>query len=239
VVQWHGRAHGVDEEECDDFFQEIHDQAYGGAAADGNEGVYEDKFSFELLQQMHGDVPAAAQRLWTSDANLQGAELCSMMNAVLRADCGGGNVGGQIPALCRLTRAMEQLSVGRLLAEARAEAAGEAGEAGGAGGGAGGGAAGAGGAAGDDGTLFPPGGSTYRGGGLPDEHRDFFTVGKQFRVPMFLATSMDQNVTQVGLGGDGWRVSDFVWVWWRPGLGRSEGCSWVVGCSWVACAAKR
>ena len=214
MVQWHGRAHGVDEEECDDFFQEIHDQAYGagqaggaaraaggaggaaggGAGADGNEGVYEDKFSFELLQQMHGDVPAAAQRLWTSDANLQGAELCSMMNAVLRADCGGGNVGGQIPALCRLTRAMEQLSVGRLLAEARAEAAGEAGEAGGAGGGAGG-------AAGDDGTLFPPGGSTYRGGGLPDEHKAFFTVGKQFRVPMFLATSMDQNVTQVGLEG--------------------------------------
>ena len=31
----------------------------------------------------------------------------------------------------------------------------------------------------------------YRGGGLPNEHAFFFTVGKVYRVPMFLATSTD------------------------------------------------
>ena len=39
---------------------------------------------------------------------------------------------------------------------------------------------------------FPPGGDTYRGGGFDDAHRDFFTVGKQYRVPGFLATSFSK-----------------------------------------------
>ena len=39
---------------------------------------------------------------------------------------------------------------------------------------------------------FPPGGDTYRGGGFDDAHRDFFTVGKQYRVPGFLATSFSR-----------------------------------------------
>ena len=35
---------------------------------------------------------------------------------------------------------------------------------------------------------------TYRGGGLPREHKAFYTVGKQFRVPMFLATSASPGI---------------------------------------------
>ena len=42
--------------------------------------------------------------------------------------------------------------------------------------------------------LYPPGGQSHRGGGLPLEHVPFFVVGKQFRVPMFLATSFDEDV---------------------------------------------
>ena len=34
---------------------------------------------------------------------------------------------------------------------------------------------------------FPPGGITYRGGGFNDDHRGFFTEGKVFRQPFFLA----------------------------------------------------
>ena len=34
----------------------------------------------------------------------------------------------------------------------------------------------------------------YRGAGLPDVHRSFFTVGKVFRVPMFMATSVNRKV---------------------------------------------
>ena len=39
---------------------------------------------------------------------------------------------------------------------------------------------------------FPPSGRVYRGGGFDDAHRDFFTVGKQYRVPGFLATSFSK-----------------------------------------------
>jgi hypothetical protein len=42
--------------------------------------------------------------------------------------------------------------------------------------------------------LYPPGGESHRGGGLPLEHIPFFVAGKQFRVPMFLATSFDEDV---------------------------------------------
>jgi hypothetical protein len=41
---------------------------------------------------------------------------------------------------------------------------------------------------------FPPNGVTYRGGGLPDAHRDFFQAGKKYRVPGFLATSFARHV---------------------------------------------
>ena len=36
---------------------------------------------------------------------------------------------------------------------------------------------------------FPPGGSTYRGGGFNSEHMGFFAEGKAFRQPCFIATS--------------------------------------------------
>jgi hypothetical protein len=42
--------------------------------------------------------------------------------------------------------------------------------------------------------LYPPGGESHRGGGLPLHHVPFFVVDKKFRVPMFLATSFDEEV---------------------------------------------
>jgi hypothetical protein len=42
--------------------------------------------------------------------------------------------------------------------------------------------------------LYPPGGESHRGGGLPLQHVPFFTTGKKFRVPMFLATSFNVDV---------------------------------------------
>ena len=38
---------------------------------------------------------------------------------------------------------------------------------------------------------FPPAAITHRGGALPLQHLPFFTKGKKYRVPMFLATSFD------------------------------------------------
>ncbi len=42
--------------------------------------------------------------------------------------------------------------------------------------------------------LYPPGGESHRGGGLPLQHVPFFAPGKKFRVPMFLATSFKKDV---------------------------------------------
>jgi hypothetical protein len=52
--------------------------------------------------------------------------------------------------------------------------------------------------------MFPPGGVSYRGGGLPLQHvvrlpghpPPFFVPGKKYRVPMFLATSFELYVAQ-------------------------------------------
>ena len=40
---------------------------------------------------------------------------------------------------------------------------------------------------------FPPGATVWRGGGLPDAHRAFYTAGKMYRVPGFLATSFSED----------------------------------------------
>ena len=40
---------------------------------------------------------------------------------------------------------------------------------------------------------FPPAAITHRGGALPLQHLPFFTEGKKYRIPMFLATSFDIN----------------------------------------------
>jgi serine/threonine protein kinase len=42
---------------------------------------------------------------------------------------------------------------------------------------------------------FPPNGECWRGGGFNEAHKDFFTVGKSYRVPAFLATSFARSVT--------------------------------------------
>ena len=46
-----------------------------------------------------------------------------------------------------------------------------------------------GGGGGDGGATHPADDKCYRGGGFLDEHRGFFTPGKKFRQPAYLATS--------------------------------------------------
>ena len=38
--------------------------------------------------------------------------------------------------------------------------------------------------------------TTFRGGGLPDQHRAFYTVGKRFRTRMYLATSFKKSTAR-------------------------------------------
>ena len=40
---------------------------------------------------------------------------------------------------------------------------------------------------------FPPNSESHRGGALPLEHHAFFTAGKKYRVPMYLATSFSED----------------------------------------------
>ena len=42
---------------------------------------------------------------------------------------------------------------------------------------------------------FPKDGLLHRGGGFPIEHQSFFSVGKMFRVNMFLASSFNLDVS--------------------------------------------
>jgi len=42
--------------------------------------------------------------------------------------------------------------------------------------------------------VWPEDNLTYRGGGLPLQHRSFYTEGKKYRAPMFLATSTKKYV---------------------------------------------
>ena len=44
--------------------------------------------------------------------------------------------------------------------------------------------------------LWPKDNTVFRGGGLPERHRHFFVQGKQYRVPMFLSTSDQIQVTK-------------------------------------------
>jgi hypothetical protein len=46
-------------------------------------------------------------------------------------------------------------------------------------------------------AVFPPNGECWRGGGFDEQHRGFFTAGKKYRVPGFLATATVKNVTNV------------------------------------------
>jgi hypothetical protein len=43
-------------------------------------------------------------------------------------------------------------------------------------------------------SMAPASNVVYRGGGLPDQFRSFFTPGKKYRAPMFVATSVNRTL---------------------------------------------
>ena len=44
-------------------------------------------------------------------------------------------------------------------------------------------------------VRWPPGHVTYRGTALPRQYQAFFVAGKQYRAPMFVATSFEEDVS--------------------------------------------
>jgi hypothetical protein len=133
------------------------------------EAVKDAASATQLLDQL----PLAAQRMWTSAQRFRGTtELCSIINAAIRADD---------PELLKpavtVIRGINQLCLARRC----------------------GSGFGGGGAAAESPPLevkFPPGGTTYRGGLLPNDHLPFYSVGKQYRVPGFVASSFKEKVAK-------------------------------------------
>ena len=125
--------------------------------------LQEDAFKHD--EAMQNDVDAMAEYLWTSSKKhgiLNGMELCSVLNAVIRDD-----VAEEMEAAAVIFRCLNSRRVRRQNVSANINL-----------------------------QSYPPNGETWRGGGFRREHRAFFErmVGKKYRVPGFLATSVRREV---------------------------------------------
>lgn len=113
-------------------------------------------------------IPFTAQRLWTSEVKAPSTdlELCSILNAVIRSD-----KDELMKPLHVIVKAIKELLVAKR-------------------------------GPGKVTKTATPGGLVYRGTGFPDteEHRrrvkNFYAVGCEYRVPGFLATSLDRSVAR-------------------------------------------
>jgi hypothetical protein len=148
-------------------------------------------------QELLNQIPDAAQRMWTSTAQLQGREFCSMLNATVRDDD-----EEMIEVAAGLTKAMNELCVTAtgdvsvtglprnsmgtrdctraatlepeacdLEPEPEPEPEPAAVRP----------------------VPRPPGDQCYRGGGFQNKYRDFFVTNRQFRQPAFLPTSFSKD----------------------------------------------
>jgi hypothetical protein len=140
LVQAHAARHGVTAAAVHEFFRRVEQNA---AHAGG-------------LVEFFNEVQHVAVRMWTSAEQLDGKELCWILNEALRED-------EAVDHTAVISRALNAFCVRRQ---------------------AGGGPSLQ--------TRWPASNETVRGGGLPRRHRPFFTIGKRYRVPMFLATSGDR-----------------------------------------------
>jgi len=121
--------------------------------------------AFKHDEAMKNDVDAMAEYLWTSPKKhriVNGMELCSVINAVIRDD-----VTEEIEAAIIIFRSLNSRRIRRAGRVANINI-----------------------------QSYPPNGETWRGGGFRREHRAFFErmVGKKYRVPGFLSTSVDREV---------------------------------------------
>jgi len=73
-----------------------------------------EKEAFERKDEVLGEVPAAAQRLWTSGKKLEGVEFCSMLNFAIRSDD-----GELMKHACPILRAINTLLVTRGVRDAK------------------------------------------------------------------------------------------------------------------------
>lgn len=148
----------------------------------------EDVVTGKLEKKKYGDVKDPRQLavfIWSSFLTCNGRELCSFLNQCIREDrVDDSELKAPLKHAVMLTRAINKVTV--TASSSRQSKS-------------------------TDVYGWPSGPNaelgksdeadvTWRGGALPEEHVDFFSVGKQFRSNMFLATSFDKSVA----------VSDFM-----------------------------
>ena len=111
-----------------------------------------------------------ALRMYSSAAALpNGREFCSVLNEAIREDTMMGVNASVAYSLCSyLHTRMSRGGGGDGVAAAAAAAASP--------------------------VQWPPANRVFRGGALPPQHHWFFSVGRQYRIPMFLSTSGQQHV---------------------------------------------
>jgi hypothetical protein len=119
--------------------------------------------SFENPKELLSEIQVAASRIWTSTQKLQGAGVDKAFNVEFCSLLNRALRDDDAQLMPHLVVIVRAINA---LCIVRRESAS---------------------------LKFPPNAMSHRGGALPQQHHHFFTVGKKYRVPMYLATSFSED----------------------------------------------
>jgi hypothetical protein len=119
--------------------------------------------SFENPKELLSEIQVAASRIWTSTQKLQGAGVDKAFNVEFCSLLNRALREDDADVMPHLVVVVRAINA---LCIVRRESAS---------------------------LKFPPNAVSHRGGALPLQHHAFFTVGKKYRVPMYLATSFSED----------------------------------------------
>jgi hypothetical protein len=119
--------------------------------------------SFENPKELLSEIQVAASRIWTSTQKLQGAGVDKAFNVEFCSLLNRALRDDDAQLMPHLVVIVRAINA---LCIVRRESAS---------------------------LKFPPNAVSHRGGALPHKHHHFFTVGKKYRVPMYLATSFSED----------------------------------------------
>jgi hypothetical protein len=119
--------------------------------------------SFENPKELLSEIQVAATRIWTSTQKLQGAGVDKSLNVEFCSLVNRALRDDDAHVMPHLVVVVRAINA---LCIVRRETAS---------------------------LKFPPNSESHRGGALPLQHHAFFTAGKKYRVPMYLATSFSED----------------------------------------------
>ena len=119
--------------------------------------------SFENPKELLSEIQVAATRIWTSTQKLQGAGVDKSLNVEFCSLVNRALRDDDAHVMPHLVVIVRAINA---LCIVRRETAS---------------------------LKFPPNSESHRGGALPLQHHAFFTAGKKYRVPMYLATSFSED----------------------------------------------